>query len=66
MSHVGADKYHESCRDLEPWPQKFFHGHAIVGGPKFDQDSGAWFVTNEGEYGTQVWFCPFCGVRLPT
>jgi hypothetical protein len=23
------------------------------------------FSANGGEYGTRIWFCPFCGLRLP-
>jgi hypothetical protein len=39
------------------------YGHAIEGGPIYGEDDGYWTVGN-GEYGSVIFYCPFCGKKL--
>lgn len=38
------------------------YGAAIEDGPSWNVENG-WIIGN-GEYGSPVWFCPFCGEEL--
>jgi len=48
--------------------EEFFYGPAIASLPLWDDDKEVWYVFGGSggsrEYGTQVWFCPFCGEEL--
>ncbi len=48
--------------DMERWPQDGY-GEAVDG--CYGTDEGEFWVGN-GEYGTQVNYCPACGAKAPT